>query len=284
VSTRAPSPAGHPDHGSVVPTLREPRYSQSLERGLAILTCFTPKHPVLGIAEIADELGMSRSTTHRYVITLLALGYLEQGASRKYRLGLGPTNLGTAVLNSTGLGAAARPYLEQLRGSTGFSVGMGVLDGADVVYVDHLRNLRRGQAGHGPNVRLGVRVPAPCTSIGKLLLAFLSKEDLDDALAGSGRARRTKHTLTKSKLREQLKKIPMLGYAVSDEEFFPGTRSLAAPVRDESGEVVAAVNLSIYNAVLSVAELVDFYPLVGATAEKVSRALGYEPDEDGDQA
>jgi IclR family pca regulon transcriptional regulator len=75
-----------------IPSLREPRYSQSLERGLAILSCFTPKRPVLGIADIADELGMSRSTTHRYVITLLALGYLEQGASRKYRLGLRVTD------------------------------------------------------------------------------------------------------------------------------------------------------------------------------------------------
>jgi DNA-binding MarR family transcriptional regulator len=65
-----------------VPSLREPRYSQSLERGLAILGCFSPERPVLGIADIADELGMSRSTTHRYVITLVALGYLEQGASR----------------------------------------------------------------------------------------------------------------------------------------------------------------------------------------------------------
>ena len=277
MSTRAPSPAGHPDGGSVVPTLRRPGYSQSLERGLAILKCFTPEHPVLGIADIADALGMIRSTTHRYVITLVALGYLEQGASRKYRLGLGPTNLGTAMLDSTGLGDAARPYLEQLRSSTGFSVGMGVLDGADVVYVDHLRNLRRGQTGQGPNVRLGVRAPASCTSIGKLLLAFLSGEDLETVLVESGRARGTKHTLTRGKLREQLEKIRILGYAISDEEFYPGARSLAAPVRDESSEVVAAVNLSIYNAVLSVGELIGFYPLVDATAEKVSRALGYEP-------
>jgi IclR family pca regulon transcriptional regulator len=264
-----------------IPSLREPRYSQSLERGLAILKCFTPKYPLLGIADIADELGMSRSTTHRYVITLLALGYLEQSASRKYRLGLGPTNLGTAALNSTGLRDAAWPYLDELRSSTGFSVGMGVLDGADVVYVDHLRNLRRGQTGRGPNVRLGVRVPARCTSMGKLLLAFLSEEDLEAALAESGRAQRTKHALTKSKLREHLKKIPMSGYAISDEEFYPGARSLAVPVRNESSEVVAAVNLSIYDAVLSVAELVEFYPMVGATAEQVSRALGYEPGDNG---
>ena len=98
-----------------IPSLREPRYSQSLERGLAILGCFTPERPVLGIADIADELGMSRSTTHRYVITLVALGFLEQGASRKYRLGLRVTDLGMSALNSTGLREHARPYLEELR-------------------------------------------------------------------------------------------------------------------------------------------------------------------------
>src|SRR3981081_4354996 len=95
-----------------VPSLREPRYSQSLERGLAILGCFTPERPVLGIADIADELGMSRSTTHRYVITLVALGYLEQGASRKYLLGLRVTDLGMAALGSTGLREKAHPHLE----------------------------------------------------------------------------------------------------------------------------------------------------------------------------
>ena len=112
-----------------IPSLREPRYSQSLERGLAILGCFTPKRPVLGIADIADELGMSRSTTHRYVITLVALGYLEQGASRKYRLGLRVTDLGMSALNSTGLREHAHPYLEELRQRTSYTTSLGVLDG-----------------------------------------------------------------------------------------------------------------------------------------------------------
>jgi DNA-binding IclR family transcriptional regulator len=104
-----------------IPSLREPRYSQSLERGLAILGCFTPERPVLGIADIADELGMSRSTTHRYVITLVALGYLEQGASRKYRLGLRVTDLGMSALNATGLREHAHPYLEELRQRTSYT-------------------------------------------------------------------------------------------------------------------------------------------------------------------
>src|SRR5271154_3067921 len=128
-----------------IPSPREPRYSQSLERGLAILSCFTPSRPVLGIADIADQLGMSRSTTHRYVITLVALGYLEQGASRKYRLGLRVTDLGMSALNSTGLREHAHPYLEELRQRTSYTTSLGVLDGTDVLYVDRVRSFRRGQ-------------------------------------------------------------------------------------------------------------------------------------------
>src|SRR5258708_38071732 len=85
-----------------LPMLRGRRYSQSLERGLAILGCFTSEHPVMGIADIADELGMSRSTTHRYVTTLLALGYLEQGRSRKYRLRLRVTDPRRPAPNAPG--------------------------------------------------------------------------------------------------------------------------------------------------------------------------------------
>src|ERR1700734_4568244 len=110
-----------------VPSLREPRYSQSLERGLAILGCFTPERPVLGIADIADDLGMSRSTTHRYVITLVALGFLEQGASRKYRLGLRVTDLGMSALNSTGLREHAPQYLQELSRQSTYTVSLAVL-------------------------------------------------------------------------------------------------------------------------------------------------------------
>ena len=94
-------------------SLRGPRYSHSLERGLAVLGCFTPERPTLGIPDMADILGMSNSTVHRYAITLVALGLLNKDASRKYRLGLRVTNLGMSALNSTGLREHARPYLEE---------------------------------------------------------------------------------------------------------------------------------------------------------------------------
>src|SRR5271169_2078612 len=136
-----------------IPSLREPRYSQSLERGLAILRCFTPSRPVLGIADIADELDMSRSTTHRYVITLVALGYLEQGASRKYRLGMRVTDLGMSALNSTGLRRHSRQHLEELRQRTSYTSNLSVLDGEDILYIDRARSFRRGQS----KIDLGLR-------------------------------------------------------------------------------------------------------------------------------
>jgi IclR family transcriptional regulator, pca regulon regulatory protein len=148
MARRSPDPAKR--SGTVsepawsIPALREPRYSQSLERGLAILACFTPERPVLGIADIADELGMSRSTTHRYVITLVGLGYLEQGASRKYRLGLRVTDLGISALNSTGLREHAHAYLEELCRRTSYTASLAVLDGPEIVYVDRARSFRRG--------------------------------------------------------------------------------------------------------------------------------------------
>ena len=159
-----------------VSDLRDPRYSQSLERGLANLACFTPQRPVLGIADIADHLGMSRLTTHRYVITLVALGYLEQGASRKYRLGLKVTDLGMSALNSTGLREHARPYLEELRQHSHYTISLAVLDGPEILYVDRARSFRRGQSKIDLGLAPGSRLPAYCTAMGKLLLAYLPEK------------------------------------------------------------------------------------------------------------
>ena len=200
-SSAAPKAASNgQDPAWSLPSLREPRYSQSLERGLAILGCFTPKRPVLGIADIADELGMSRSTTHRYVITLVALGYLEQGASRKYRLGLRVTDLGMSALNSTGLREHAHPYLEELRQRTSYTTSLGVLDGTDVLYVDRVRSYRRGQGQIDLDLHTGSRLPAYCTAMGKLLLANLPDSEQRELIASLKLTKRGPNTITSRKL------------------------------------------------------------------------------------
>jgi IclR family pca regulon transcriptional regulator len=260
-----------------VPSLREPRYSQSLERGLAILSCFTPKRPVLGIADIADELGMSRSTTHRYVITLVALGYLEQGASRKYRLGLRVTNLGMSALNSTGLREHAHPYLEELRQRTSYTTSLAVLDGTDILYIDRLRSFRRGRGRVDLDLHPGSRLPAHATALGKVLLANLPETELRELLASMKLGKRGPNTITSKKaLREELEDVREEGLAVNDQELAPELFAIAAPVRNEGREVVAAVNVSAHSSAISLEEMVDaLSPHLLSTADRISARLGY---------
>jgi IclR family transcriptional regulator, pca regulon regulatory protein len=260
-----------------IPSLREPRYSQSLERGLAILSCFTPKRPVLGIADIADELGMSRSTTHRYVITLVALGYLEQGASRKYRLGLRVTNLGMSALNSTGLREHAHAYLEELRQRTSYTTSLAVLDGWEIVYVDRARSFRRGQSRSELDLHPGSRLPAYCTAMGKILLASLPEPEQRELLGSMKLSKRGPNTITSKKaLRDELDEVREEGFAVNDEELAADLYAIAAPVRNEGREVVAAVSLSANSSMIALEEMVDaLSPYLLSTADRISARLGY---------
>jgi IclR family pca regulon transcriptional regulator len=265
-----------------IPSLREPRYSQSLERGLAILGCFTPERPVLGIADIADELGMSRSTTHRYVITLVALGYLEQGASRKYRLGLRVTDLGMSALNSTGLRDHAHSYLEELRQRTSYTASLWVLDGTETLLVDRARSYRRGQIPVDLALHPGSRLAAHGTAAGKLLLASLPEAEQRDVLAASTLAKRGPHTITAKKtLKAELAHIHEAGFAVSDQELARDLYEIAAPVRNEARDVTAAVSLSAPSSMISLGELVDALgPHVIATADRISARLGYRRNDE----
>jgi IclR family transcriptional regulator, pca regulon regulatory protein len=265
-----------------VPHLREPRYSQSLERGLAILECFTPERPVRGIADLADELRMSRSTTHRYVLTLTALGYLVQGAKRKYRLGLGVTELGMSVLGSTSLSTHARPYLEELSRLSSYNLAIGVLDGPEVLYLDHIGGRRRGLHQIDLGLVVGSRLPVHCTAIGKLLTANLPARAQRELLAETTLERWGPNTITaKGALRSELSEILAQGLAVGDEELAPGLYEIAAPVRSESREAVAAVSMAAHSSMISREQLVEHLsPHLISTADRVSARLGYRREDE----
>jgi IclR family transcriptional regulator, pca regulon regulatory protein len=256
---------------------RKRQYSQSLERGLAILRCFTPQHPVLGIAEIADTLDMTPSTTHRYMSTLLALGYLEQDENRKYRLSLGVTDLGVSVMNATGLGEHAHHYLEELCRRTGYAASIAVLCEMDIVIVDHLRSRRAGYELANLAFKRGSRLPAYCTALGKALLASLPPQDLAEHLAQVKLTKLAPNTITSRKtLTRELDAIAQAGLAMSNEEYAVGVLSIAAPVRDISREIVAAIDISAPVTVTTVGDLVDeLGPHVIATAGHVSTQLGF---------
>lgn len=265
-----------------IPLLRRRRYSQSLERGLAILGCFKPERPVLGIADIARDLGMSRSTTHRYVITLVALGFLEQGVLRKYRLALRVTDLGMSALNSTGLREHARPYLEELRQRTSYTSNIAVLDGPEILYVDRARSFRRSQHKIDLNLRPGSRLPAYCTSMGKVLIAYLPDAERQDLISTTTFAKRGPNTITSKKaMFAELEHIREEGMAVNDEELTKGLISIAAPARSESDEVIAAINMVAHTDMINLENLIDqLGPHLVTTADNISARLGYRRDDE----
>jgi IclR family pca regulon transcriptional regulator len=257
---------------------RPTSFSQSLERGLAILASFKPANPLLGISELARALDLNRSTAHRYVGTLASLGYLEQdGSTRKYRLGPRVLDLGFSAINSMELPELARPRLQHLSDETGLTVNMAILDGPDIVYVERVRSARRGQSEIDLNLHVGSRLPAYCTSMGKVLLAFLPDEARAAALDATELVRRGPNTLTqRRRLEAELNRVRESGIAVNNEELAHGLRSIAVPIRGRSGAAEAAINIAAHRTMVSLDNLVRrLGPALERTAAEISTRAGY---------
>lgn len=253
-------------------------FSQSLERGLAILSAFTPDRPALGISELARKLDLTRSTTHRYVATLATLGYLYQDDStRKYRLGPRVLDLGFSMLGSMELREIAAPHLRRLTDTTGHTSNLAIRDDTDVILIDRVRG-RPGRYHHLEfSLHVGSRLPSYCSATGKALLAFLPLPDLDRLLDRMDLIQRGPRTLTdKRALLTELEQVRRTGVAVNDEELDSALRSIAAPVRARSGEVVAAVNVSIPWSPVAMNELVtQLGPAIQATARQIAARVAF---------
>jgi IclR family transcriptional regulator, pca regulon regulatory protein len=254
---------------------RRGRYSSSLRLGLAILNCFSAEQPVLGIAKLADELNMSRSTTHRYASTLVALGYLEQDQARRYRLAPRVADIGMAVLDSMALRGKAREYMLALREQTGRTVSLAVLDCEEIRYIERLRGWRRGQHAADLDLGVGARLPVHCTAMGKVLLANLPDPEREELIERLALTRRGPNSITgKRALRAALEQVRAEGLAVGDEELAPGIRTIAAPVTNADGEVIAALGIPVPAEAFSVMELrKQLAPPLIAAARRISDAL-----------
>jgi IclR family pca regulon transcriptional regulator len=249
--------------------------SQSLERGLAILSAFASDRPLIGVSELSRELDLSRSTAHRYVATLAKLGYLQQDPdSKRYRLGPRVLDLGFSAINSMDVREISAPHLRQLSDETGYTVNLAILDGTDVVYIERCRSARPGQREIDLNLHVGARLPAYCTAMGKAILAFIPDDRLEEIIDFAPRG---PNTLTDPMaFRAELAKIRELGVAVNDEELAYGLRSIAAPIRSHSGEVLAALNLAVHRTMVSIDELIARYgPVVARSAHDISLGMGH---------
>ncbi|GAA4232785.1 IclR family transcriptional regulator C-terminal domain-containing protein [Actinomadura meridiana] len=262
--------------------MTDPSFSASLERGLRVLSAFTGNRSVLGIADLARAVGLTKSTTHRYVATLTRLDYLQQDPeTRKYTLGPRAADLGFAAIDSMDLTRLAGPPLQALADETGYTVSMALSDGPDVVYVDRRRSGRRSTLAMDLNLHVGSRLPAYCTAMGKVLLAYKDAAELRQILDRIDLARRGPKTITnREQLTAALARVRQGGVAVNDEELAPGLRSFAAPVRDRSGAVVAAVNVAVHLTVAPApieALATRIEPPLRRTTTEISRRLGFRP-------
>src|SRR4051812_33121453 len=241
-----------------------PDFVEALARGLDVLACFDARRPTMTLSEVAVAADLARPTARRLLLTLAELGYVrvEDGA---YALTPRVLGLGYAYTASLGLWDIARPHLEALVRQTGESSSMAQLDGSDIVYVARVSVPKIIAL----RVDIGTRFPAPQTSQGKVLLAALPPEELDGVLAIPSRSGLPRYIgKTCADVDVELTQVRARGWALADEELAPGVRSVAVPVRDRTGTVRAAMNVTVHAAETTTEHLLD------AHLPKLLRAAG----------
>jgi IclR family pca regulon transcriptional regulator len=249
---------------------RGPDFVQSLERGLAVIRAFDAAHPELTLSEVAAATGVTRAATRRFLLTLAELGYVRNDG-RFFSLTARVLELGYAYLSSLSLTDVAEPHLEALVAEVNESSSVSVLDGQDVVYVSRVPTSRIMTVA----INVGTRFPAYVTSMGRVLLAGLPEEELDAYLAAVRLDSLTTRTVASvAALRGELARVRAQGWALVNQELEEGLRSVAAPIRDRSGAVVAAVNVSVHASRTSLEAMRrDLLPPLLATAAKIETDL-----------
>ncbi|MFI0478994.1 IclR family transcriptional regulator C-terminal domain-containing protein [Actinomadura sp. 9N215] len=220
--------------------VRGPHFVQSLERGLNVIRAFDASTPALTLSEVAHATGLTRAAARRFLLTLADLGYVRSDG-RRFSLTPRVLRLGYAYLSSLSLPEVAEPHLEALVALVHESSSVSVLDGDDIVYVARIPTSRIMTVA----ISVGTRFPAFATSMGRVLLADLPDAELDERLDRAARRPLTGRTTTDpAALRREIVRVRKQGWSLVDQELEDGLRSIAAPIRDATGKVAAAANVS----------------------------------------
>ncbi|GAA3586127.1 IclR family transcriptional regulator C-terminal domain-containing protein [Klugiella xanthotipulae] len=217
------------------------QFVQSLARGLAVIRAFDANHPAMTLSEVAKRTDLNRAAARRFLLTLVELGYMRTDG-RMFELTPLVLQLGYSFLSGQSLPRIAQPLLEDLSASMHESVSMAVLDGSDIVYVARIHTKRIMSIG----ISVGTRFPASVTSMGRVLLAGLGEDELNAFLGRVELTALTERTLTDpAALHAEIVRVREQGWAMVDQELELGLRSVAVPVYDPQGRVVAALNVSM---------------------------------------
>ncbi len=219
----------------------DPNFMTSLARGLIVIQAFTQQSPQMTISQLSIKTGLSRAAVRRCLYTLTKLGFAGAEDGSRYSLRPRMLTLSHTYTTSNTLSSAAQPILERMSAALRESFSVATLDGEDIVYIARTQ-VNRVMA---VDLHIGSRLPAYCTSMGRVLLAYLPTDQLEHYLARVVLTPHTTRTITSvEKLRLALRNVRRNGYALVDQEYEVGLRSLAVPVYSPTGRVVATINLS----------------------------------------
>lgn len=215
----------------------------SLAKGLRILEAFRADRIEMTLSEVAAEARLDPGTTFRMLNTLVMLGYVARvPASKRFRITLKAADLGLNAIGHSDWRDLARPVLRSLVGEVNEAASLGVLDGADILYIERVR---AGAARIGVDIRVGATIPAFCSAIGQAILAFLPSDEVERALSLTPRNSGMQPVpLSPNKIARDIAEVKRLGYALRDSYFGSGLRLLAVPVLDRDGYPVAAVSVA----------------------------------------
>jgi IclR family pca regulon transcriptional regulator len=245
-------------------------YVQSLERGLSVIRAFDAENREMTLSDVARATGLTRATARRFLLTLAELGYVSASDGR-FSLRPRVLELGYPYLSSLSLPELAPPHMERLVARVNESSSISVLDETDIVYVVRVPTRRIMSI----TLAVGTRLPAFVTSMGRVLLAGLPDDELEQRLDRIEVVPLTAYTVKDmDALRTTLATVRGQGYAATDQELEEGLRSLAVPIRNTSGTVIAALNLSVHASRASMTALRrDFLPLALRTAGAIEEDL-----------
>ena len=251
---------------------------QTIERVATIFDVMAQNSQGISLKELSAKVGLPKGTTHRLLSSLAYFGYVRQvSESKNYLLGFKLVELGNRLLDQLDLRAQARPSLINLCKKTRETVHLVVLDQNEALYVDKVESDEK-PGGLQMVSRVGLRVPAHCSSVGKVFLAQLSDTELDTLIKEKGLRKRTENTITDpEKLKHHLKVIRQKGFAVDDEENEKGIRCVGAPIFNQQGQVIAAISIS--GPTVRITKKVMQQTLkneVIRTALDISREVGYQ--------
>jgi IclR family pca regulon transcriptional regulator len=244
-----------------------PDFIEALARGLDVIRVFHPREPVMTLSAVAGQTGLARPTARRILLTLADLGYVRS-VEGGFELTPRVLDLGMSYVLSRNLWEVARPHLESLVARTHESSSIAQLDGSDIIYAARVAVPKIVTLA----VTIGTRFPAMQTSLGKVLLAALPADEAEQVLAEPSRSRITPRWQPDAEQRAaELRDVRARGWALTDEQLAPGIRSVAAPLRDGSGRVIAAMNVNVHAAETSVEKLTtEYLPLLLHAAGAVS--------------